>query len=90
VVTADLGAKVARRRKDCAAGVRAIARRRARRLYEQGADARRLRECVLRWRRWLMGGLDGMVSRKEGVRRIERSVLRSLGVILGIKPDKFH
>jgi len=37
---------------------------RAIRLYEQGADANRLRQYVKRWTRWLWGGLDGMYPAK--------------------------
>ena len=55
-------------------------RERAHRLHEQGADPSRLREYVLRWYRWLLGGLDGMVSRKGGVRRIERLVFHWLDI----------
>ena len=53
---------------------------RAHRLHEQGADSRRLRQYVLRWWRWLLGGLDGLVSRKGGVRRIERSLFHWLDI----------
>jgi hypothetical protein len=49
-------------------------RERARRLYEREGDLRRLRQYVLRWWWWHLGGLDGIVSRKGGVRRIERLV----------------
>jgi RNA-directed DNA polymerase len=55
-------------------------RERARRLHEQGADTRRLREYVVRWWRWFMGGLDGMVSRTGGWHRVERRVLRWLDI----------
>ena len=55
-------------------------RERARRLHEQGADTRRLREYVLRWWRWFMGGLDGMVSRKGGLRRIYNHILTHLQI----------
>jgi len=34
---------------------------RARRLYEQGASIKRLREYVARWHRWLRGGVDDLV-----------------------------
>jgi RNA-directed DNA polymerase len=62
-----------------AEGLRRL-RERARRLYEQGADTRRLRQYVLRWWWWLLGGLDGIVSRKGGVRRIERLVFYWLDI----------
>jgi hypothetical protein len=55
-------------------------RERARRLYEQGADPSRLREYVTRWYRWLLGGLDGMVSRKGGLRRIYNHILTHLRI----------
>ena len=35
---------------------------RARRLYEQGASWARLREYVVRWHRWLRGGVDDLVE----------------------------
>jgi hypothetical protein len=55
-------------------------RERARRLYEREGDTRRLRQYVLRWWWWHLGGLDGMVSRRGGVRRIERLVFRWLDI----------
>ena len=42
---------------------------RARRLYEREGDIHRLRQYVLRWWRWHLGGLDGIVSRRGGARR---------------------
>ncbi len=50
------------------------------RLYEQGADARRLRQYVTRWTRWLWGALHGMVSRKGGVKRYMVYVLKQLQI----------
>ncbi len=35
---------------------------RARQLYEREASIKRLWQYVIRWHRWLHGGLDGMVS----------------------------
>jgi RNA-directed DNA polymerase len=55
-------------------------RERARRLYEREGDIRRLRQYVLRWWWWFLGGLDGLVSRKGGVRRIERLVFYWLDI----------
>jgi len=55
-------------------------RERAHRLHEQGADRSRLREYVTRWYRWLLGGLDGMVSRKGGLRRVVQRVIQWLGI----------
>lgn len=58
---------------------------RARRLYEQGADQRRLRQYVTRWCRWLWGGLHGLVSRKGGVKHYLIYVFKTLqirGVVL--------
>jgi len=51
-----------------AEGLRRL-RERARRLYEREGDWQRLRQYVLRWWRWHLGGLDGMVRRKGGVER---------------------
>jgi hypothetical protein len=51
-----------------AEGLRRL-RERARRLYEQEGDWHRLRQYVLRWQRWHLGGLDGLVSRRGGARR---------------------
>ncbi len=50
---------------------------RAGRLYEQGADIRRLWQYVTRWTRWLWSGLDGLVSRGGGVKRYMVYVLKS-------------
>ena len=57
-------------------------RERARRLYEREGDTVRLRQYVLRWWWWHLGGLDGMVSRKGGLRRIERLVFHWLDIHL--------
>ena len=38
-----------------------------RRLYEQGADHRRLWRYAERWCRWQRAGLDGLVSLKDGL-----------------------
>ena len=54
--------------------------KRARRLYEQGGDKKRLWEYVIRWHRWLHGGLKGLVSRKGGIRRYYIYILRRLGI----------
>ena len=62
-----------------AEGLRRL-RERARRLYEREGDTRRLRQYVLRWWWWFLGGLDGIVSRRGGVRRIERLVFRWLDI----------
>ena len=62
-----------------AEGLRRL-RERARRLYEREGDTRRLRQYVLRWWWWHLGGLDRMVSRKGGVRRIERLVFYWLDI----------
>ena len=50
-----------------------------RRLYEQGADHRRLWRYAERWCRWRRAGLDGLVSLKGGLRRIVIRQLRMLG-----------
>jgi hypothetical protein len=55
-------------------------RERARRLYEREGDTRRLRQYVLRWWRWFLGGFDGMVRWKGGVKRIWHHVLTPLGL----------
>ena len=62
-----------------AEGLRRL-RERARQLYEREGDIRRLRQYVLRWWRWHLGGLDGLVSQKGGLRRIERLVFRGLEI----------
>ena len=62
-----------------AEGLRRL-RERARRLYEREGDWQRLRQYVLRWWWWFLGGLDGIVSRKGGVRRIERLVFYWLDI----------
>ena len=54
--------------------------KRARRLYEQGGDKKRLWEYVIRWHHWLHGGLKGLVSRKGGIRRYYIYILRRLGI----------
>ncbi len=53
---------------------------RARRLYEQGGDKKRLWEYVIRWDQWLHGGLKGLVSRKGGIQRYYIYILRHLGI----------
>jgi len=62
-----------------AEGLRRL-RERARRLHKREGGIRRLRQYVLRWWWWFLGGLDGMVSRKGGLRRIERLVFRGLDI----------
>jgi len=64
-----------------AEGLRRL-RERARQLYEREGDIRRLRQYVLRWWWWFLGGLDGLVSRKGGLRRIERLVFHWLDIHL--------
>ncbi len=53
---------------------------RAGRLYEQRDDSRRLWRYVTRWTRWLWGGLDGLVTRKGGVKRYMVYVLKQLQI----------
>ncbi len=53
-------------------------RERARELYEREGDRHRLRQYVLRWWRWHLGGLDGMVPWKGGVKRTLYHVLTHL------------
>ena len=53
---------------------------RAGRLYEQGDDIGRLRQYVTRWTRWLWGALDGLVSRRGGVKRYWVYVLIKLQI----------
>ncbi|MEZ7979800.1 MAG: RNA-directed DNA polymerase [Myxococcota bacterium] len=62
-----------------AEGLRRL-RERARQLYEREGDWQRLRQYVLRWWRWHLGGLDGMVRRKGGVKRTWHHVLTHLGL----------
>jgi len=62
-----------------AEGLRRL-RERARRLYEREGDWQRLRQYVLRWWRWHLGGLDGMVRWKGGVKRTWHHVLTHLGL----------
>ena len=50
------------------------------RLYEQGDDIHRLRQYITRWTRWLWGGLDGLVSRRGGVKRYLVYVLIKLRI----------
>ena len=52
-----------------------------RRLYEQGADNRRLWRYAERWCRWRRAGLDGLVSLKGGLRRVVIRQLRMLGIV---------
>jgi hypothetical protein len=51
-----------------------------RRLYEQGADHRRLWRYAERWCRWQRAGLDRPVSLKGGLRRVVIRQLRTLGI----------
>ena len=53
---------------------------RAGRLYEQGGDIGRLWQYVTRWTRWLWGALDGLISRKGGVKRYWVYVLIKLRI----------
>ncbi len=53
---------------------------RAGRLYEQGADIGRLRQYITRWTRWLWGALDGLVTRKGGIKRYMVYVLKDLQI----------
>ncbi len=53
---------------------------RAGRLYEQGDDISRLRQYITRWTRWLWGALDGLVSRRGGVKRYLVYVLIKLRI----------
>jgi hypothetical protein len=55
-----------------------LRRVRARQLYEREGDWHRLRQYVLRWQRWHLGGLDGMVRRKGGVERTWHHVVTHL------------
>ena len=52
-----------------------------RRLYEQGADSMRLWRYAERWCRWQRAGLDGLVSLKEGLRKVVIRQLRTLGIV---------
>ncbi len=52
-----------------------------RRLYEQGADHRRLWRYAERWCRWRRAGLSGLVSLKGGLRRVVIRQLRTLGIV---------
>ena len=61
---------------------------RARRLYEQPAFMTRLRLYVVRWWRWLLGGLDGLVCRKGGVKRYWVRVFTHLDICdPGVRPQ---
>ena len=62
-----------------AEGLRRL-RERARQLYELEGDWQRLRQYVLRGWRWHLGGLDGMVRWKGGVKRTWHHVLTHLGL----------
>ncbi|NTU54157.1 MAG: hypothetical protein HGA97_10765 [Chlorobiaceae bacterium] len=53
---------------------------RARRLYEQGASITRLWQYVTRWHRWILGGLDTLVTTKGGVTRYWVYVLKHLHI----------
>jgi hypothetical protein len=53
---------------------------RADRLYEQGADSRRLWRYITRWTRWLWGALDELVTRRGGVKRYMVYVLKQLQI----------
>ena len=53
-----------------------------RRLYEQGADHRRLWRYAERWCRWRRAGLEGLVSLKGGLRRVVIRQLRMLGRVV--------
>ena len=53
---------------------------RARQLYERGVSEERLRQYVIRWHRWLHGGLDGMVSYKGGITKYWVYVLKHLHI----------
>jgi RNA-directed DNA polymerase len=53
---------------------------RAGRIYEPGADIGRLRQYITRWTRWLWGALDGLVTRKGGVKRYMVYVLKDLQI----------
>ena len=53
---------------------------RAGRLYEQRDDSDRLWRYVTRWTRWLWGALDGLVTRKGGVKRYMVYVLKQLQI----------
>ena len=53
---------------------------RASRLYEQEASKLRLRQYVIRWWKWLHGGLDGLVSRKGGYKRLTQHIMACLRI----------
>ena len=53
---------------------------RARQLYEREASIKRLWQYVIRWHRWLHGGLDGMVSYKGGITKYWVYVLKHLHI----------
>ena len=53
----------------------------ARRLYEQGADHRRLWRYAERWGRWRRAELSGLVSLKGGLKRVVIRQLRLLGIV---------
>ena len=55
-------------------------RTRARRLHERGADLHRLRQYVVRWWKWLHGGLCGLVSRRGWVSRTYSHILFHLRI----------
>ena len=52
----------------------------ARRLYEREASIKRLWQYVIKWHRWLHGGLDGMVSNKGGFTKYWGYVLKALHI----------
>ncbi len=51
-------------------------------MYEvrRGVSEERLRQYVIRWHRWLHGGLDGMVSTKGGTTKYWVYVLKHLHI----------
>lgn len=53
---------------------------RARQLYEREASIKRLWQYVIKWHRWLHGGLEGMVSNKGGFTKYWVYVLKALHI----------
>ncbi len=67
----------ARKLRPSAESLRRLAQR-ANRLKEQGADVKRLWLYVIRWTRWLWGGLRGEVSVRGGVKKYFVYVLKQI------------
>ena len=50
------------------------------RLYEQGADYNQFRQYVTRWLSYIHGGLNGLVSRKGGIKHYLVFILKQLDI----------